>query len=57
LKYYENLVDELIENGITTSVTLFHWDTPQALEDRMRPAMENFGTSELSSRRDRDPDS
>jgi beta-glucosidase len=31
--FYSALVDELIAAGITPSVTLFHWDLPQALED------------------------
>ncbi|ONK58141.1 uncharacterized protein A4U43_C09F8630 [Asparagus officinalis] len=34
IKYYNNLIDKLIENGITPFVTIFHWDVPQALEDK-----------------------
>ncbi|KAK6067910.1 beta-glucosidase [Seiridium cupressi] len=34
IEFYSKLVDELISNGITPFLTLFHWDTPQALEDR-----------------------
>jgi len=33
LDFYDRLVDELLGNGITPYVTLFHWDTPQVLED------------------------
>jgi beta-glucosidase len=33
LDFYDRLVDELLANGIDPFVTLFHWDTPQALED------------------------
>ena len=32
--FYQRLADTLLENGITPHATLFHWDTPQALEDR-----------------------
>jgi beta-glucosidase len=33
LDFYDRLVDELLANEITPFPTLFHWDTPQALED------------------------
>jgi beta-glucosidase len=31
--FYQELVNQLLENGITPWVTLYHWDLPQALED------------------------
>jgi beta-glucosidase len=34
LDYYGRLVDLLLEAGIRPFPTLFHWDLPQALEDR-----------------------
>lgn len=34
LDYYKRLLDALAERGISPAVTLFHWDTPQALQDK-----------------------
>ncbi len=34
LDFYDRLIDALLENGVTPWITLYHWDLPQALEDR-----------------------
>ncbi|KAI0945484.1 Beta-glucosidase 1A [Taiwanofungus camphoratus] len=34
IAFYKGLVEELLNNGITPFVTLYHWDLPQGLHDR-----------------------
>ncbi|KAF7067963.1 hypothetical protein CFC21_073769 [Triticum aestivum] len=34
IHYYNKLINSLIRHGIVPYVTIWHWDTPQALEDK-----------------------
>jgi beta-glucosidase len=34
MAFYERLVDGMLERGITPWLTMYHWDLPQALEDK-----------------------
>ena len=34
MRFYENLVNEVIKRGMKVFVTLYHWDLPQYLEQR-----------------------
>jgi beta-glucosidase len=34
IDFYDRLVDELLEAGITPWLTLYHWDMPQAVQDK-----------------------
>lgn len=34
LQFYDDLVEELIANGIEPMITLYHWDLPSALQDK-----------------------
>lgn len=34
IDFYDGLVDALLEAGVTPAATLYHWDLPQALQDK-----------------------
>jgi beta-glucosidase len=42
LDHYQRLVDALLHKGITPVITLYHWDLPQALQDKGGWAMRDI---------------
>lgn len=45
IRYYNELIDELLANDITPLVTMYHFDLPQSLEDEsgfLNPALSDY---------------
>ncbi|KAJ3012043.1 UNVERIFIED_CONTAM: hypothetical protein HDU68_001403 [Siphonaria sp. JEL0065] len=36
IKYYSDMIDEIIKNGAEPFLTMFHWDLPQACQDQFK---------------------
>ena len=53
LDFYDRLVDEVLAAGMRPFATLYHWDLPQALEDRGRLAEPGHRARVRRVRRDR----
>ena len=48
LQYYDRVVDCCLQNGVTPWMTLYHWELPQALEEK--GGWQNVETAEAFSR-------
>ena len=53
LAFYDRLVDALLERGVLPWLTLYHWDLPQAVEDRGGWAVREHRRALRPLRRDR----